>query len=143
MLVSVTVPVMVAKVDCAPRFVAPSRTLKAIWAANAPHRMTFPPRNSGCATPHHIRSTGLQLTVTDLGAAGRKLMLQDISSKPNPNVKGEFDLMRNDAYASHRLASPVPPSSVARSPDVGPGRIRLTRLPTISRPECATWRFAF
>jgi hypothetical protein len=53
------------------------------------------------------------LTVTYLGAAGRKLMRQDIYDAPNPNFTGEFDLMRNDADSSnnalqvqyrHRLA---------------------------------------
>jgi hypothetical protein len=40
---------------------------------------------------------GLQLAVTYPGAGGRKLMRQDIDSKPNPNFKSEFDLMLNDA----------------------------------------------
>jgi hypothetical protein len=37
------------------------------------------------------------LTVTYVGAAGRKLMRQDIYNAPNPEFPGEFDLMRNDA----------------------------------------------
>ena len=41
------------------------------------------------------------LTVTYLGAAGRKLMRQDIYIAPNPNFTGEFDLMRNDADSSY------------------------------------------
>jgi len=40
------------------------------------------------------------LTVTYLGAAGRKLMRQDLYDAPNPNFTGEFDLMRNDADSS-------------------------------------------
>jgi Carboxypeptidase regulatory-like domain/TonB dependent receptor len=41
------------------------------------------------------------LTVTYLGAAGRKLMRQDIYDAPNPNFTGEFDVMRNDADSSY------------------------------------------
>jgi hypothetical protein len=41
------------------------------------------------------------LTVTYLGAAGRKLMRQDIYVAPNPEFTGEFDLMRNDADSSY------------------------------------------
>jgi len=41
------------------------------------------------------------ITVTYLGAAGRKLMRKDIYSAPNPNFTGEFDLMRNDADSSY------------------------------------------
>jgi hypothetical protein len=41
------------------------------------------------------------LTVTYLGAAGRKLMWQDVYYQPNPNFTGEFDLMRNDADSSY------------------------------------------
>src|ERR1700733_13935682 len=37
------------------------------------------------------------LTVTYLGAAGRKLMRLDSYDAPNPNFTGEFDVMRNDA----------------------------------------------
>ena len=42
------------------------------------------------------------LTVTYLGAAGRKLMRQDHYNAPNPNFTGEFDLMRNDADSSYQ-----------------------------------------
>jgi len=42
------------------------------------------------------------LTVTYLGAAGRKLMRQDIYDAPNPNFTGEFDLIRNDADSSYQ-----------------------------------------
>jgi len=41
------------------------------------------------------------LTVTYLGAAGRKLMRQDFYNAPNPEFTGEFDLMRNDADSSY------------------------------------------
>jgi hypothetical protein len=41
------------------------------------------------------------LTITYLGAAGRKLMRQDIYYAPNPEFTGEFDLMRNDADSSY------------------------------------------
>ena len=41
------------------------------------------------------------LTVTYLGAAGRKLMRQDMYNAPNPKFTGEFDLMRNDADSSY------------------------------------------
>jgi hypothetical protein len=41
------------------------------------------------------------LTVTYLGAAGRKLMRQDLYDAPNPDFTGEFDLMRNDADSSY------------------------------------------
>jgi hypothetical protein len=41
------------------------------------------------------------LTVTYLGAAGRKLMRRDIYIAPNPEFTGEFDLMRNDADSSY------------------------------------------
>ena len=42
------------------------------------------------------------LTVTYLGAAGRKLMRTDHYQAPNPNFTGEFDLMRNDADSSYQ-----------------------------------------
>jgi len=53
--------------------------------------MAFPPRKHRlvCTLPYQIKRV-LQLP-TLLGAAGRKLMLQDVYSKPNPNFKGEFD----------------------------------------------------
>jgi hypothetical protein len=41
------------------------------------------------------------ITVTYLGAAGRKLMRQKRYYKPNPNFTGEFDLMSNDADSSY------------------------------------------
>jgi hypothetical protein len=42
------------------------------------------------------------LTLTYLGAAGRKLMRQDIYVAPNPDFTGEFDLMRNGATSSYQ-----------------------------------------
>ena len=42
------------------------------------------------------------VTVTYLGAAGRKLMRQDVYIAPNPNFTGEFDLMSNDADSSYQ-----------------------------------------
>jgi hypothetical protein len=41
------------------------------------------------------------LSVTYLGAAGRKLMRQDIYDAPNPSFTGEFTVMRNDADSSY------------------------------------------
>jgi hypothetical protein len=41
------------------------------------------------------------LTLTYLGAAGRKLMRRDLYYAPNPNFTGEFDLLRNDADSSY------------------------------------------
>ncbi|MGD1093879.1 MAG: TonB-dependent receptor [Bryobacteraceae bacterium] len=42
------------------------------------------------------------LTVTYLGAAGRKLMRTDNYNTPNPNFQGEFQLLRNDADSSYQ-----------------------------------------
>jgi len=42
------------------------------------------------------------VTLMYLGAAGRKLMRQDIYIAPNPEFTGEFDVMRNDADASYQ-----------------------------------------
>jgi hypothetical protein len=42
------------------------------------------------------------LTVTYLGAAGRKLMRTDDYNTPNPNFTAEFQLMRNDADSSYQ-----------------------------------------
>jgi hypothetical protein len=41
------------------------------------------------------------LTVTYVGAAGRKLMRFDIYNNPNPEFTGKFELMRNDADSSY------------------------------------------
>jgi hypothetical protein len=42
------------------------------------------------------------VTLTYLGAAGRKLMRQDVYYQPNPNFTGEFDVMRNGADSSYQ-----------------------------------------
>jgi len=42
------------------------------------------------------------LTVTYLGAAGRKLMRKDDYNTPNANFAGEFELLRNDADSSYQ-----------------------------------------
>ena len=42
------------------------------------------------------------ITVTYLGAAGRKLMRQDLYNAPNPNFTGEFEVMRNGADSSYQ-----------------------------------------
>src|SRR6202040_4254440 len=42
------------------------------------------------------------ITITYLGAAGRKLMRQNLYNAPNSNFTGEFDLMRNDADSSYQ-----------------------------------------
>jgi len=42
------------------------------------------------------------ITLTYVGAAGRKLMRKDIYNRPNPNFSGEFDLMRNGAASSYQ-----------------------------------------
>jgi hypothetical protein len=42
------------------------------------------------------------VTLTYVGAAGRKLMRQDIYDAPNPNFNGEFDLMSNRADSSYQ-----------------------------------------
>ena len=51
-----------------------------------------------------LRSLGRSdvLTLTYLGAAGRKLMRQDIYIGPNPNFPGEFDLMSNNGDSSYQ-----------------------------------------
>ncbi len=41
------------------------------------------------------------LTLTYLGAAGRKLMRQDLYDAPNPNFTGEVDIMTNGADSSY------------------------------------------
>jgi hypothetical protein len=41
------------------------------------------------------------LTLTYVGAGGRKLMRQDLYFAPNPDFTGEFDLMRNGATSSY------------------------------------------
>jgi hypothetical protein len=44
----------------------------------------------------------LQLKVTYVGAAGRKLMRQDRYYQPNPNFTGKFDLMAKEGDSSYQ-----------------------------------------
>jgi hypothetical protein len=46
------------------------------------------------------------ITVTYVGAAGRKLMRLDIYNAPSPIFPGEFDLMRNGAASSYHALQP-------------------------------------
>jgi hypothetical protein len=92
-----------------------SYPLSASAAAPPPFKTTPPVSYLSVVDPNHVlprtyewnaaleRSFGRAdvLTVTYLGAAGRKLMRQDIYDAPNPNFTGEFALMRNDADSSY------------------------------------------
>jgi hypothetical protein len=42
------------------------------------------------------------LTVTYLGAAGRKLTRHDVYNAPNPDFTGEFELITNGANSSYQ-----------------------------------------
>ena len=89
--------------------------LSGTQAAPPPFTTTPPANYLAVVDPHHVlprtyewnaaleRTLGKAdvLTVTYLGAAGRKLMRQDIYESPNPEFSGEFDLMRNDADSSY------------------------------------------
>ena len=121
--------------------------LSAASAAPPPYTTSPPVSYLAVVDPNHVlprtyewnaaveRTLGKAdvLTVTYLGAAGRRLMRQDIYIAPNPSFTGEFDLMSNRADSSYkRLASSVPPSPVARSSEPCspiPGRIRSTMFP--------------
>ena len=90
--------------------------LSASAAASAPFTTTPPVSYLAVVDPNHVlprtyewnaaveRTLGTAdvLTVTYLGAAGRKLMRQDLYNRPNPNFTGEFDLMRNGAASSYQ-----------------------------------------
>jgi hypothetical protein len=90
--------------------------LSAANAAPVPFTTTPPVSYLAVVNPHHVlprtyewnaaveRSLGNAdvLTVTYLGAAGRKLMRQDIYVAPNPNFPGEFDLMSNNGNSSYQ-----------------------------------------
>ena len=90
--------------------------LSAANAAPVPFRTTPPVVYLAVVNPHHVlprtyewnaaveRTLGKSdvLTVTYLGAAGRKLMRQDIYIGPNPNFPGEFDLMSNNGNSSYQ-----------------------------------------
>jgi len=89
--------------------------LSAAQAAPPPFTTTPPVSYLAVVDPNHVlprayewnaaleRTFGRSdvVTVTYLGAAGRKLMRQDIYDAPNPEFTGEFDLMRNDADSSY------------------------------------------
>ncbi|MGA3306935.1 MAG: TonB-dependent receptor, partial [Stellaceae bacterium] len=89
--------------------------LSAAQAAPPPFTTTPPVSYLAVVDPNHVlprtyewnaaveRTLGKAdvLTVTYLGAAGRKLMRQDIYIAPNPEFTGEFDVMRNDADSSY------------------------------------------
>ena len=89
--------------------------LSAANAAPPPFTTTPPASYLAVVDPNHVlprtyewnaaveRSFGKAdvLTVTYLGAAGRKLMRRDIYDAPNPNFTGEFDLMSNGADSSY------------------------------------------
>jgi hypothetical protein len=88
--------------------------LSAANAAPVPFTTTPPVVYLAVVNPHHVlprtyewnaaveRTLGKAevLTVTYLGAAGRKLMRQDIYVAPNPNFPGEFDLLSNNGNSS-------------------------------------------
>jgi hypothetical protein len=89
--------------------------LSAAQAAPPPFSTSPPVSYLAVVDPNHVlprtyewnaaleRAVGKSdvVTVTYLGAAGRKLMRQDIYIAPNPEFTGEFDLMRNDADSSY------------------------------------------
>jgi hypothetical protein len=89
--------------------------LSAANAAPPPFTTTSPVPYLAVVDPNHVlprtyewnaaleRTFGRSdvVTVTYVGAAGRKLMRQDIYIAPNPEFTGEFDLMRNDADSSY------------------------------------------
>src|SRR5580698_2391129 len=92
-----------------------SYPLSAAAAAPPPFSTTPPVSYLAVVNPNHVlprtyewnaaleKTMGKSdvLSVTYLGAAGRKLMRQDIYLAPNPEFTGEFDLMRNDADSSY------------------------------------------
>jgi hypothetical protein len=85
-------------------------------AAPPPFTTTPPSSYTAVVDPHHVLPRTYEwnaaveqtlgradvLSVTYLGAGGRKLMRQDLYNAPNPEVfAGEFDLMRNGATSSY------------------------------------------
>jgi carboxypeptidase family protein/TonB-dependent receptor-like protein len=90
--------------------------LSAAAAAPPPFTTALPAGYIAVVDPNHVlprtyewnaaveRAFGKSdvLTVNYLGAAGRKLMRQDLYNAPNPNFTGEFDLMRNGADSSYQ-----------------------------------------
>jgi len=90
-------------------------------AAAPPPFMTSPPANPmSVVDPNHFSPRTYEwnaavekawgksdvLTVTYLGAAGRKLMRLDIYEALNSSFPGEFDLMRNGASSSYQALQP-------------------------------------
>jgi outer membrane receptor protein involved in Fe transport len=89
--------------------------LSSAAAAPAPLSTTPPVAAFAVVDPDHVlprtyqwnaaleRSFGRAdvLTVTYLGAEGRKLMRTDLYDAPNPSFTGEVELMRNDADSSY------------------------------------------
>lgn len=85
-------------------------------AAPPPFSTTPPAPFFVAVDPHHMlprtyqwnaaveRTLGKSdvVTVTYVGAAGRKLMRQDLYNSPNSNFAGQFDLMRNGASSSYQ-----------------------------------------
>jgi hypothetical protein len=90
--------------------------LSAANAAPPPFTTTPPVSYLAVVDPNHVlprtyewnasveRSLGQAdvLTITYVGAAGRKLMRQDHYNKPNPDFTGEFDLMSNGADSGYQ-----------------------------------------
>lgn len=89
--------------------------LSAANAAPPPFTMTPPVGYLAVVDPNHVLPRTYEwdaaleqsfgnadvLTLTYLGAAGRKLIRQDHYNKPNPSFTGEFDLMTNGADSSY------------------------------------------
>jgi hypothetical protein len=90
--------------------------LSAADAAPPPFTTTPPVSTLSVVDPNHVlprtyewnaaveRTLGKAdvLTITHVGAAGRKLMRQDIYNAPNPNFTGQLVLIRNDADSSYQ-----------------------------------------
>jgi hypothetical protein len=90
--------------------------LSAAVAAPAPFTTTPPVSYLVVVDPNHVlprtyewnaaveRTLGKAdvVTATYLGAAGRKLMRQDLYNAPNPEFSGEFEFIRNDADSSYQ-----------------------------------------
>jgi len=89
--------------------------LSAADATPAPFTTNPPVSSLAVVDPNHVlprtyewnvaveRSLGKSdvLSLTYVGAGGRKLMRQDHYNKPNPNFTGEFDLMSNTATSNY------------------------------------------
>ena len=89
--------------------------LSAADAAPPPFTTTPPSGYTAVVDPNHVLPRTYEwnaameqalgktnvLTLTYLGAGGRKLMRQDIYFAPSPDFSGEFDLMRNGATSNY------------------------------------------